>query len=665
MDAITSAIVAKYGSILLHVVGGSAASGRKQETGVDPMLESPPQPQHQTDDLNSSANASMISSGAPSPSVEGVRSASSLSAPSPGGTIPVSLFQQQQQQQQQAAMAAAAFRAASLANYPQLPPHHLPSLMASLQAVAGVPFHPHNRAAAGLAGLLPTLPFNFPSMAQHQSALLNWSKLAQSAAAAAALGVDGLGSILQQQHQHQQQQQQTPQQHQQQQLSPDSSSQRKSANNKSVNYTGGLIVSGVADKVVKSKAKAAKSAVARRNAKNAMTRQALELLDGEAGLMKPELIIAEPPMVSPVGTTTSSSPPSVTGSSGGSSGGKRSTTGPGEGSRDKVFSCSICQRTFGYKHVLQNHERTHTGEKPFECKQCGKRFTRDHHLKTHMRLHTGEKPYNCTHCDRQFVQVANLRRHLRVHTGERPYACELCTSRFSDSNQLKAHMLIHKGEKPFQCQLCAGRFRRRHHLMHHKCPKDPGALSAPKITKIVVAKEHHDDDHLTESEPPPTPSSYASPPEDDEDEELSLIKRQQQQIMLANKAQRGRKARETRRVVRPVHLGAATDLSLSMSAALASQPEQTEPEDLSTSSRVRHPSAFSVGSTGGWSAPGSVSIDMNSDRDEDEVEDELMLADEELDEDDEDADLSDTADMIRKKRSEHALDLVSARKAKV
>lgn len=93
--------------------------------------------------------------------------------------------------------------------------------------------------------------------------------------------------------------------------------------------------------------------------------------------------------------------------------------------REKVFTCNVCNRSFGYKHVLQNHERTHTGEKPFECKECHKRFTRDHHLKTHMRLHTGEKPYNCTHCDRQFVQVANLRRHLRVHTGERPYKVKI------------------------------------------------------------------------------------------------------------------------------------------------------------------------------------------------------------------------------------------------
>lgn len=83
--------------------------------------------------------------------------------------------------------------------------------------------------------------------------------------------------------------------------------------------------------------------------------------------------------------------------------------------RGRKYVCSECQRSFDYKHVLQNHERTHTGEKPFECSTCQKKFTRDHHLKTHMRLHTGEKPYKCTHCDKDFVQVANLRRHIKVH----------------------------------------------------------------------------------------------------------------------------------------------------------------------------------------------------------------------------------------------------------
>lgn len=30
--------------------------------------------------------------------------------------------------------------------------------------------------------------------------------------------------------------------------------------------------------------------------------------------------------------------------------------------RDKSFTCLTCNRSFGYKHVLQNHERTHTGK---------------------------------------------------------------------------------------------------------------------------------------------------------------------------------------------------------------------------------------------------------------------------------------------------------------
>ncbi|XP_071452912.1 protein krueppel-like [Hetaerina americana] len=201
-----------------------------------------------------------------------------------------------------------------------------------------------------------------------------------------------------------------------------------------------------------------------------------------------------------------------------SAGGPPSTAGAGTGSaldpsRDKVFVCGICHRSFGYKHVLQNHERTHTGEKPFECRECHKRFTRDHHLKTHMRLHTGEKPYHCTHCDRQFVQVANLRRHLRVHTGERPYACELCSSRFSDSNQLKAHTLIHKGEKPFGCGRCSGRFRRRHHLLHHKCQRrERKSRDIRRVIRLPAS--------TTEEGPPPAALQHI--PEQTEPEDLSV-----------------------------------------------------------------------------------------------------------------------------------------------
>jgi len=42
--------------------------------------------------------------------------------------------------------------------------------------------------------------------------------------------------------------------------------------------------------------------------------------------------------------------------------------------KQRSFICRTCNRGFAYKHVLQNHERTHTGEKPFECPHCKKRY---------------------------------------------------------------------------------------------------------------------------------------------------------------------------------------------------------------------------------------------------------------------------------------------------
>ena len=232
--------------------------------------------------------------------------------------------------------------------------------------------------------------------------------------------------------------------------------------------------------------------------------------------------------------------------------------------------------------------------------------------------------------------------------------------------------------------------------MHHKCPKDPAASSAisrpaglvasHKLTKITIKDHHHVDDDL-ESEPPPTPSSYASPPdEDDEDLEeeedlvMPLIKQQQQQQLKAMSQQggnRGRKPRETRRVIRPNDFKATSGGNLVVGhlnggggGNVPPQPEQTEPEDLSTSSRMRHASTFSVGSTGGWSAAGSVSIDLNSDRDDDDDDDVdglLAIEDHHMDEDDDDDNLSDTADLIHRQRKKrrNALDLVHARETQV
>ncbi|CAD1478375.1 unnamed protein product [Heterotrigona itama] len=285
--------------------------------------------------------------------------------------------------------------------------------------------------------------------------------------------------------------------------------------------------------------------------------------------------------------------------------------------RDKVFTCGVCSRSFGYKHVLQNHERTHTGEKPFECPECHKRFTRDHHLKTHMRLHTGEKPYHCSHCDRQFVQVANLRRHLRVHTGERPYACELCAAKFSDSNQLKAHLLIHKGEKPFECEHCQMRFRRRHHLMHHKC--GTGNVNSGQMARSQVASPSLASDDLDE--------------DIDIDIDVEVDEPEATSLHVSKKASTSMRPAHRRQLPSPV-VTATMPIPLNLSGIPVDLPEQTEPEDLSMSTGMHsqcrpHSQSNSVGDSPLSRSPSSDTI---HDDDEEEEED-----------DDEDLDASETS----------------------
>ncbi|XP_071859767.1 krueppel isoform X1 [Bombus fervidus] len=279
----------------------------------------------------------------------------------------------------------------------------------------------------------------------------------------------------------------------------------------------------------------------------------------------------------------------------------------GKDGRDKVFTCGVCSRSFGYKHVLQNHERTHTGEKPFECPECHKRFTRDHHLKTHMRLHTGEKPYHCSHCDRQFVQVANLRRHLRVHTGERPYACELCSAKFSDSNQLKAHLLIHKGEKPFECEHCQMRFRRRHHLIHHKCGT---STTSAQVTRTQVI----------------SPSLASEDLDEDIDIDIDVDVEEAEASPVASK--------KISASVRPVHqfnnqlgnpvINNSMSIPLNLAGIPINLPEQTEPEDLSMSTGMHsqcrpHSQSNSVGDSPLSRSPSSDTI-----QGEDEDDGDLM-----------------------------------------
>ena len=112
----------------------------------------------------------------------------------------------------------------------------------------------------------------------------------------------------------------------------------------------------------------------------------------------------------------------------------------------KPFSCErlLCKKTFAKVTSLEQHERSHTGEKTHKCDVCQKKLACKLSLDFHKRTHTGEKPYSCKYCQESFSQRGNFERHVRTtHTGETPFSCDLCEQSFQTGQHLKKHKLIH------------------------------------------------------------------------------------------------------------------------------------------------------------------------------------------------------------------------------
>uniref|UniRef100_A0A3B4VA60 Zinc finger protein 22-like n=1 Tax=Seriola dumerili TaxID=41447 RepID=A0A3B4VA60_SERDU len=133
---------------------------------------------------------------------------------------------------------------------------------------------------------------------------------------------------------------------------------------------------------------------------------------------------------------------------------------------EKPFSCSVCNKSFSQKKTLVIHLRSHTGERPFSCSFCGKRFSEKGTLKRHIRVHTGEKPYSCS-CGKKFSLKGSLQRHIRGHTGEKPFSCSVCGKKFGRKQHLQEHVIIHTGEQPFSCSVCGKRFRYKAGMRKH------------------------------------------------------------------------------------------------------------------------------------------------------------------------------------------------------
>jgi len=137
---------------------------------------------------------------------------------------------------------------------------------------------------------------------------------------------------------------------------------------------------------------------------------------------------------------------------------------------DKVrgYQCEICGRSFSEKRNVDDHRRTHTGERPFVCETCGKSFAQRSSMKIHWKqMHESIKTHKCQYCEKSFIRRCHLVAHLTHHTGIRNYVCSICGKAFLRSGTLKGHTAVHSSERPFQCTICGDAFKLKKHLKQH------------------------------------------------------------------------------------------------------------------------------------------------------------------------------------------------------
>ncbi|KAK7057485.1 hypothetical protein R3P38DRAFT_2841252 [Favolaschia claudopus] len=190
----------------------------------------------------------------------------------------------------------------------------------------------------------------------------------------------------------------------------------------------------------------------------------------------------------------------------------------------KRYQCTHggCGRAYTKPSRLEEHERSHSGQRPFVCETCDKSYLREAHLQAHSRSHLprSDRPFVCTqpNCEKRFWTAQHLRVHRDWHNGAKPFSCpeENCDEVFAKHHQLRTHRCtVHAapGTKPYQCprEGCTKSFATNQHLRTHSkihnenrytC-SNPTCLAASgdtiKFYPTWTALQHHN-----RTEHPPT-----------------------------------------------------------------------------------------------------------------------------------------------------------------